>query len=138
MDTLGQRSTVREQGATVANKGLIVVMGAAVVGLAGCAASPARPEADFSRAQTLIQSAEQQGAPEFAAADLERARGKLNQAEIVAEQGNGEQAARLAQEAAVDAELAAARAAAAKARKAADELDQSLETLRSEAQRAPR
>ena len=114
-------------------------MGAAlVVGLAGCAGTPARPEADFSRAQTLIQSAEQQGAPEFAAADLERARGKLSQAQIVAEQGNGEQAARLAQQAAVDAELAAARAAAAKARKAADELDQSLETLRSEAQRNPR
>lgn len=115
---------------------LTALAGLAVL-MAACASAPARPEADFSRAQTLIQTAEQQGAPEFAAAELERARGKLNQAQIVAEQGNGEQAARLAQEAAVDAELAAAKAAAGKARKAADELDESIETLRSEALRNP-
>ena len=121
----------------MAYQGLIGAAGAAVLFLTACASAPARPEADFSRAQTLIQTAEQQGAQEFAAAELERARGKLNQAQIVAEDGKGEQAARLAQEAAVDAELAAAKATAAKARKAADELDKSIETLRSEAARNP-
>ena len=110
---------------------LVTVTGAALI-LAACAAAPARPEAEFSRAQTLIQTAEQQGAQEFAAAELESARGKLSQAEIVADKGNGEQATRLAQQAAVDAELAAAKAASAKARKAADELDRSIEALRDE------
>ena len=112
-------------------KGLIGVTGAALI-LAACAAAPARPEAEFSRAQTLIQTAEQQGAQELAGAELESARRKLDQAGIVADKGDGEQATRLAQQAAVDAELAAAKAAAAKARKAADELDRSIETLRSE------
>jgi hypothetical protein len=106
---------------------------AAMTILAACAGSPERPEAEFSRAQTLIQTAEQQGAQEFAGAELERARGKLSQAEINADEGDGEHATRLAQQAAVDAELAAAKAAAAKARQAADELDQSIETLRNEA-----
>ena len=113
---------------------LVGVTGAALV-LAACAAAPERPEAEFSRAQTLIQTAEQQGAQEFAGAELESARRKLDQAGIVADEGKGEQATRLAQQAAVDAELAAAKAAAAKARKAADELDRSIETLRSEAVR---
>lgn len=112
-------------------KRLVGVTGAALV-LAACAAAPERPEAEFSRAQTLIQAAEQQGAQEFAGAELERARGKLGQAEIVADKGDGKQATRLAQQAAVDAELAAAKAAAAKAGKAADELDRSIETLREE------
>lgn len=111
------------------------VCGVAVLSLAACAGTPERPEAEFSRAQTLIQTAEQQGAQEFAAAELERARGKLGQAEISADEGKGEQATRLAQQAAVDAEVAAAKAAAGKARNAADELDESIEALRSEALR---
>jgi flagellar biosynthesis component FlhA len=111
------------------------VVSIAVMALTACAGAPERPTAEFSRAQTMIQTAEQQGAQEFAGVELERARGKLRQAETEANEGDTEQSERLAQQAAIDAELAAAKSAAAKARKAADELERSLETLRNEAAR---
>jgi Domain of unknown function (DUF4398) len=125
-----------EQGNNVAHGRITFVAGLACVVLAACAAAPERPAAELSRAQALVQTAEQQGAQEFAGAELERARGKLTQAEALADEGEGEQSLRLAQQAAIDAEVAAAKAAAGKSRKAADELDRSIETLRNEAARS--
>lgn len=105
--------------------------------VAGCASQPERPVAEMSRAKALIEQAEQQGAQQFAGAELERARQKLSQADAAVERGDTEEAARLSLQAALDAELAGAKARSAEAKKSADELDQSVESLRQEATRNP-
>ena len=105
--------------------------------VAGCGSQPARPVEQLARARTLIEQAERTGAAGPAAADLEQARGKLRQAEAAAKDGDQETALRLANQAAVDAELAQARASAAEARRSAEELKRSLDALREEASRRP-
>ena len=102
---------------------------------AGCAGKPERPTAEMTRAQTLIEQAEQQGAQQFAGADLEQAREKLRRADDAADDGDTEVARRLAMEATLDAELANVKTNSGKAQKAAAELDQSVESLRREAAR---
>ncbi len=91
----------------------------------------------MSRAKTLIEQAEQQGAQQFAGAELERARQKLSQADGAVKRGDTAEAARLSLQAGVDAELAAAKTRSAQASKSADELDRSVESLRQEAARNP-
>lgn len=103
--------------------------------LCGCASAPSRPTADFTRAQTLIRQAEQNGAQRFAAADLDRARDELHRSEMAMDARDGDLANRLAAEAAVDAELAMARSSAGQAAKSAAEVSASIEALRSESQR---
>lgn len=104
--------------------------------LTACAGTPERPTADLTRAQTLIQQAEEQGAQQFAAADLERAREKMRQAQAAVDDEEMAEAQRLAAEAAVDAEYAAVKAGSGEARQAAQEIDRGLETLREEASRS--
>lgn len=103
--------------------------------MTACAGQPERPEAEMTRARTLIEQAEEHGAQQHAAAELERARGKYRQAESAAEDRELEQARRLAVQAAADAEYAVARASAAEAREAAGELDRTIRTLREESVR---
>jgi hypothetical protein len=105
--------------------------------LVSCAGPPERPVEELTRAKTLIEQAEKTGAPRFAAAELERARGKVAVAETAAARGDQETARRLAAEAALDAEYAAALAAAGEAKLAADEVQKSVESLREEAARMP-
>lgn len=104
--------------------------------IAGCAGTPERPTAEITRAQTLIEQAEEQGTQQFAAADLERAREKLRGAQSAVENDEMREAHRLAAEAAVDAEYAAVKAGSGEARQAAQELDRTLEKLREEASRS--
>jgi hypothetical protein len=103
----------------------------------GCGSEPKRPTEQLTRAQTLIEQAEKSGAQQYAAADLETARNKLQAANQAAEKGKQEAATQLATEAAVDAELATARAASGEARRAAEELGKSTDTLREETTRKP-
>jgi hypothetical protein len=116
------------------NSTLIASSLTAALVVAGCAGAPERPTADMTRAQTLIDQAEKQNSREFAAAEIERARQKLSAAERAEADGREDEADRLAAQAALDAEFAAAKAASSEARKAADELDRSIQTLRQEAQ----
>lgn len=109
---------------------------ALVLGLiAGCASGPPRQTTvDVTRASTLVSSAESSSAQQFAAADLQAARDKVQEAQVL-ESKNPERADQLANEAAVDAELASARAQDAQAQHALADLHRSLKTLRSEAER---
>jgi hypothetical protein len=100
--------------------------------LAGCGSEPQRPTEQLTRAQTLIEQAEKTGAQRYAAAELETARNKLQTANKAADDGKQEQATQLAEEAALDAELAAARAANGEAQEAAKEVGRSTEQLRQE------
>ncbi len=75
--------------------------------LAGCASGPPpQTTADLSRAHTLVAEAESSGAQEYAAADLQKARDEAQQADQLAGHGDAERADWVANEAAVDAQLA--------------------------------
>jgi hypothetical protein len=102
--------------------------------VAGCAGSKLPPP-DFSGPRSTIAEADQAGASESAPLLLRNARQKLQQAETAAADGDMERAQFLADEAAVDAELAAATARAANAQTAVDELRESVRVLREEIER---
>ena len=113
---------------------MIAALASAAVA-AGCASKPPRPTEEMTRAQTLVDQAEQGGAQQYAAAELTQARQKLQMADDAADKGKTDVAARLASEATADARLAVARTNAGKATTAAGEVSQSVETLRREANR---
>ncbi len=103
---------------------------------AGCASGPPQATtADLARAHALVASAERAGAQQYAAADLQKARDEAQQADDLASHGKPERADRLANEAALDAQLASARAQDGMAQHDLAALDQSLATLRSEEER---
>jgi hypothetical protein len=118
-------------------KGRAVLLGAlaAAALAAGCASDVPRPDAELARAKTLIDQAEQAGAVQYAQPDISQARDKLSAADKAAEKGDNETAQRLAAEASLDAQLALTRANSGKAKTAAAEVNQSVETLRREANR---
>lgn len=105
--------------------------------LAGCAGEAEKPTEDMTRATTLISQAEKAGAQQYAAAELQQARDKLSAANKAVEDGKEDTAKRLAQQAAVDAELANARTATGQAQRAAEEVSKGTSTLQQEADRNP-
>jgi hypothetical protein len=117
-----------------ARNGLFV---AAAVGLlfVGCASRADRPDAEITRARTLIEQAERAGAQQYAAAELDQARDKLRLATAAVEDGKNKEARERANEAAAGAELAQARARSGEAQKAAQEVQHSTEALEREAGR---
>lgn len=102
--------------------------------LIGCASAPPATD-NIARARTLVEQAATGGAQRYAAADLARARDRLQEAVLANEEENLVRAAQLADEAAADAELALARADSAEAAQAAEEVQRGLETLRRETER---
>jgi hypothetical protein len=103
--------------------------------LAGCTTQSERPTQEMTRAQTLIDQAEKAGAQRYAAAQLDQARQKLELAKAAEQKGRHDDAQLRASESAADAELAVAMANSGEAQRAAAEVQQSVETLRDEAQR---
>ena len=81
----------------------MVAAAALVVAAVGCSSGP-KPTADLAEAHTLVSQAEQSDAQQYASANLETARGELRQADQDAATDKPLLAARLAQEASVDAE----------------------------------
>jgi hypothetical protein len=110
------------------------LIAAAISILAGCATTP-RPTAEITRARTLIEQAEKAGAQQYAAVELDQARNKLRLADAASNDGKNDEARARANEAAADAELAMARTNSGEAKKAADEVQDSTDTLRREAER---
>jgi hypothetical protein len=105
-----------------------------LLALAGCASVPP-PEAELSAADLALRSAEQADAAHHAPLEMRQARDQYDEARRAAQEEHNLEARRLAESAEVDAQLAAAKARAVRARAAADEVRESLESLRSEAQR---
>jgi hypothetical protein len=95
---------------------------------AGCASAP-EPTAQIDSAKQAIEQAERAQAAEHAAPELSQARSKLESANTAVKNEEMEQAARLADEARADAELASARTAAVKAQAANDELRRANQVL---------
>ena len=98
----------------------------------GCASVPV-PSGTISQAELTIEQAQQAGAQEHAPLELYQAREKLAAAKAAVEQDKNERAARIAELALADAQLAEARARTETARRTEAEVRASLETLRAEA-----
>jgi len=103
--------------------------------LGACSVSK-ETKALVARTETAVMQAQQTlGNNEASAIDLQRAKDELAQAQKAVKSGDDKPAQRLAQQAALDAELALSKAQTATARKASDELQASIKALRAEAQR---
>ena len=107
--------------------------GACLIGAAGCASAPP-PRAELAQAQRAVDQAVTENSGEFAALELEKAREKLTAAQTEMDAERYPEARRLAEEALADAELARAKADASRTVRNADELAQTIERLREEAQ----
>jgi hypothetical protein len=83
-----------------------------------------------ANARLAIERAEQMSAGEFAAVELASARAKLEAAQRATAKGNAQLVARLAEEAEIDAELAASTARAKRETQRANDMDEGLRDLR--------
>lgn len=109
-----------------------IVAAAMLIGAVGCASTPDRPEGELATAAANIDQAQQAGAAEYSAAELAAAQDKLARARAAAERDETVTARRLAEQAALDAELANAMTRSRKAESAVDELNDTIEALRDE------
>jgi Domain of unknown function (DUF4398) len=112
----------------------VVIASATLVALIGCATSP-RSMPDLAASHALIAQAEQSDAPQYASADLESARHKVQQADEDAREGKTVPAMRLASEASVDAQVAMARTRAIKSEQALHDVNAGTRTLSNESLR---
>jgi hypothetical protein len=101
--------------------------------VAGCSSGPA-PTAELAQAHSLVDQAEQSGAPQYASADLSSARSKLQQADSDARK-EPQKSLDEAQEATADARVALARTNAGKAQAALRDVNAGTRTLQNEADR---
>ncbi|MDO9162022.1 MAG: DUF4398 domain-containing protein [Methylococcaceae bacterium] len=112
----------------------IGVTAVAAVLVAGCASIPA-PTEQIAVSKAAVDSATSAGGNEFAPVQLQSALEKLNAAERAMAEEENLKARQLAEQAQVDAQLAAATARAAKAQKAVGELREGNRVLHQEIDR---
>jgi PBP1b-binding outer membrane lipoprotein LpoB len=117
------------------NRFHLILVPAALVLLAGCASTPPAPSANLQAAQQAIVNAERLDAGVHAAAELSEARGKLAAAQRAVSAEEMITAQRLADEARVGADLAAARTGAVKAKAVNEDMKRGTATLVDEMQR---
>jgi uncharacterized protein DUF4398 len=124
-------------GGFVMNRNRLFLVCAALAPLmvVGCASKPPRPEAQLARAEASLVQAEQAGARQYSGRDYDVARDKLSEAKRMADKGETAPAGMLADQARVDAELAAAHSRRMAADKAASEVRLATETLQGETTR---
>ncbi|HEX2113557.1 MAG TPA: DUF4398 domain-containing protein [Alphaproteobacteria bacterium] len=104
---------------------------AAFILLAACASGEA-PRAELGAAQAAIEAAQRSGAAERAPVELNNARVKYDAANAAVRDEEYDRAARLAREAEIDAQLAAAKAQAEASRTAARQVREDAATLQRE------
>lgn len=104
--------------------------------VAGCASAPMTPTASINDAKLAIQAAERTDASHYAAAELDKARQKLIQADKAVAAKDMILAERYADESAVTAKLAAAKTEATKAEAVNEEMSRGADALLEEMQRA--
>lgn len=103
-----------------------------------CATTQPPPTLELKDSRAALRQAEQVGAREYAPLELRTAEKKLEEAQLASSKGDHERAARLAEQAVVDAELAQITALSAKAQAAVNALNDSIRALREEIQRNQR
>src|SRR5690606_7201382 len=126
-----ERRKVMSRTKAVAGSGAL----ASLVLAAGCAGNQAVPASNMQLAEQRIDEAERADAQRYANRELNMAREKLLQAREAQEDGDEERAARLAEQAELDAAYALALAENESVQSAVDELRATLATLESELQR---
>lgn len=102
---------------------------------AGCASTPVDTAPMIARAEAMIDTARSSGAREFEPEALDAAEDKLTQARLKAQAGDDEEAARLAQQARLDAEYASARAEYEESNVALREIQETIAALQEEISR---
>ena len=107
-----------------------------LLALTACATTPAPPTQALQGAESAIATAEQARVADYASAELTVAREKLAAARMAVRNEEMLQAERLAVESRVHAELAHARAEEIKAKAINDDMQQSIDTLQQEMNRA--
>jgi hypothetical protein len=103
-------------------------------GIVACASAP-MPSDKLAVAKTAVERAEQAQAAQFASVELTTARNKLAAAQAAADKHDADVAARMADQAEVDAQLAEYTARAKQQEQLVDQMDAGLRDLRNEAQR---
>jgi hypothetical protein len=103
-------------------------------GIVACASAP-MPSDKLAVAKSAVERAEQAQAAQFAQVELTTARNKLAAAQAAADKHDADVAARMADQAEVDAELAEYTARAKQQQQLVDQMDAGLRDLRKEAQR---
>jgi hypothetical protein len=115
---------------------VIALVAAGFLALAACATPPVPPTEALQAAESAISNAEQARVADYASAELTMARQKLASANTAARNDQMVQAEYLAIESRTHAEVALARAEELKAKAVNDDMEQSIETLKQEMQRA--
>ena len=110
----------------------IATLCAGLLLLGACASTPLPPTQQLQAAELAIANAEQARVADFAAEDLNRAREKLAAANAAVQSEDMVNAAYLADEARVSAELASARTEMRKAQAVNEEMQKSIDTLKQE------
>lgn len=113
--------------------GILIIVG--FFSLSGCA-STVPPVESISSAEMAIKMAKGSDATINAPAELKLAEDKLNNAKAAVEKEEFELAKRLAEQALVDARLAEAKSRSKKAKEMAQEMQESIDTLKREIERA--
>jgi len=113
-------------------KSLKVILGSLVLIIATSCATTKPPTDELARTQAAINQAEQVGARDYAPLEIREAKKKLEQARELMDRKEFERAARLADQAEVDAELAEVKTLSGKAQKAVNELRESIKALKQE------
>lgn len=103
-----------------------------IVGLLAACASTPPPTDTITRAEVLVDEAEEAGSQEHAPLELRNARKKLQDAQAAFEQEEYKRAKRLAEQAQVDAQLAEQKALSAKAKSSVREIESDMRLLRQE------
>src|SRR3982750_2683151 len=100
-------------------------------GIVACASAP-MPSDKLAVAKSAVERAEQAQAAQFAQVELTTARNKLAAAQAAADKHDADVAARMADQAEVDAQLAESTARAKQQEQLVSEMDKSLSDLRNE------
>lgn len=114
----------------------IALVAAGLLALTGCATTPLPPTQALQAAESAISSAEQARVADYASTELTTARQKLASANTAVGDEQMVEAEYLAIESRTHAEVALARADELKAKAVNDDMQQSIDTLKQEMQRA--
>jgi uncharacterized lipoprotein len=130
------RAFTRMHAAAIRRSAPTLFAGLVFLTLSACSSTP-EPKAEIAASQAALEAAQTSGAREYAGAELEAARSKLNLAQQASAKGDNDLARRLAEAAEADARLAQARASSVRARNATTQVERSLQALQDELQRKP-
>ncbi|HWV14262.1 MAG TPA: DUF4398 domain-containing protein [Cellvibrio sp.] len=133
----GKIEGVRASGLRAASMRVLLVTAlvSEAVFLGACSSTPPVPKEALRAAELAIDNADQARVADYASPELKAAREKLTSARIAVEKEDMVGAARLAEEAKADADLATARASVGKAKEINDELQKGNSVLKQELQR---